>query len=91
MPKLKPNKGVKERCKITGTGKVRFNKAGRRHLNSHIPGKRQRHLRGSVVAASADIPYLFKKLHQPLRGREHVRPVKKDAAGATQPEASSDA
>ncbi|MEM1213570.1 MAG: bL35 family ribosomal protein [Planctomycetota bacterium] len=68
MPKLKPNKSVVSRCKITGTGKVRFNKAGRRHLNSGLTGDQLRSRRGTLVASKADIPKLQQQLGRRLKG-----------------------
>ncbi len=49
MPKLKTNKSVKKRFKITKTGKVRRYHAGRRHLLSGKTRKRKRHLRHPVI------------------------------------------
>ncbi len=45
MPKLKTKKSVRKRLKITKSGKVKMNKAGRRHLMAHKSGNRRRHLR----------------------------------------------
>lgn len=45
MGKLKTHKGVKKRFTLTGTGKLRHRKAGRRHLLAHKSGKRMRKLR----------------------------------------------
>ena len=44
MPKMKTNKSVKKRFRVTGTGKIKRNKCGKRHLNAHMTGKRKRHL-----------------------------------------------
>jgi large subunit ribosomal protein L35 len=41
--KNKTNKSVKKRIKVTGTGKLKHAKVGRRHLNAHMTGKRKRH------------------------------------------------
>ncbi len=49
MPKLKTNKSVSKRFKITKRGKVRRYRAGTRHLNSHKPRKRKRRLRHPVI------------------------------------------
>jgi large subunit ribosomal protein L35 len=43
--KNKTNKSVKKRIKVTGTGKLKHGKVGRRHLNAHMTGKRKRQLR----------------------------------------------
>ena len=45
MPKLKTKKSVKKRFKLSRNGKVKMNKAGRRHLMACKNGKRRRHLR----------------------------------------------
>ncbi len=66
MPKLKPNKSVSSRCKITGTGKVRFNKQGKRHLNSHMTGKKLRQLRNPKFAVGADMKLLERELGRRL-------------------------
>ena len=49
MPKLKTNKSVAKRFKITKKGKVRRYRAGVAHLNSHKTRKRKRHLRHPLV------------------------------------------
>ena len=45
MPKLKRNKSVAKRVKITAHGKIRIAKAGRRHLLSGKTGNKKRRLR----------------------------------------------
>ena len=47
--KNKTNKSVKKRVKVTGTGKLKYAKVGRRHLNAHMTAKRKRHLRQAGV------------------------------------------
>jgi large subunit ribosomal protein L35 len=49
MPKMKPNKGVKKRVKVTGTGKVIGHRSGRRHLMSTKNANKKRHLRRSLT------------------------------------------
>ncbi len=49
MPKIKTNKSVAKRFKITKKGKVRRYRAGVGHLNSHKSRKRKRHLRHPLV------------------------------------------
>jgi large subunit ribosomal protein L35 len=66
MPKLKPHKGVLDRAKITGTGKVRFNKPGKRHLNGHLSGKQLRTRSGTLYAKAGDIKRLEGMLHTRL-------------------------
>ena len=43
MPKIKTNKGAAKRFRVTGTGKIKRMKAGRRHLlTSKAPGRKRR-------------------------------------------------
>jgi len=61
MPKLKTKKAVKKRFRLTKNGKVKMNKAGRRHLMSCKNGKRlrslrkQRTLQGKLAKNMADL------------------------------------
>lgn len=50
MPKQKTHSSSKKRFKVTGTGKVLYFQAFRRHILSKRPTKRMRHLRGALVA-----------------------------------------
>jgi large subunit ribosomal protein L35 len=54
MPKIKTVKGVKERLKITGTGKVTGWRAGRRHLLHGKRAKIKRRLRRPVTLSKRD-------------------------------------
>jgi large subunit ribosomal protein L35 len=45
MPKLKTNRSVLKRLKVTKTGKIRRNKAFRRHLLAGRTAKQKRNLR----------------------------------------------
>ena len=54
MPKIKTVKGVKERIKVTGTGKLVGFRAGRRHLLSHRSAKLKRKMRRSLVLSPSD-------------------------------------
>lgn len=45
MPKMKTNKSIKSRFKLTGTGKLKRTKPGRRHILTKKTSKRKRHLR----------------------------------------------
>jgi large subunit ribosomal protein L35 len=45
MPKMKSNSGAKKRFRATGTGKFRRSSSGKRHLLTHKPTNRKRHLR----------------------------------------------
>ncbi len=57
--KNKTNKSVKKRVKVTGTGKLKYSKVGRRHLNAHMTGKRKRQLRAAGIIG--DRPKVQKK------------------------------
>lgn len=70
MPKLKPNKGLLKRVKITAKGKVKWKRAFSSHLNSHMNGAKIRELRGKRVAKKADIPRLQRMLHMRLKGAD---------------------
>ena len=65
MPKIKTVKGVKDRIRITGTGKLRGFRSGRRHLLSGKRGKIKRAMRRPRILSESDarkiralIPYL---------------------------------
>lgn len=49
MPKLKTNRSVAKRVRVTKTGKILRNKQGRRHLLSHKTSKTKRGLRRVVL------------------------------------------
>ena len=54
MPKLKTVKGVKERLKVTGGGRLIGFRSGRRHLLSGKRAKTKRHLRRRHVLSPRD-------------------------------------
>lgn len=54
MPKVKTNSSAKKRFKLTGTGKVKRNKAFRSHLLTKKATKRKRALRKSAVVDSTN-------------------------------------
>jgi len=65
MPKIKTCRGAAKRFKVTGSGRIKRNKAYRRHLLSSKGRKAKRHLRGDGLVAAVDhdnirklIPYL---------------------------------
>ena len=60
--KLKTNKAVKKRFKITGTGKVKRAKQGRRHLLTDKSSKRKRSLRGGTMMDASDVKRLKRLL-----------------------------
>ena len=49
MPKQKSHKASRKRFKVSATGKLMRNQAGKKHLNSPKSGKRKRHLRGKIA------------------------------------------
>ncbi len=54
MPKLKTRRSLAKRFKITKTGKVKRQKAGRGHLLAKKSRKRKRQLRKSGLVAKLD-------------------------------------
>ena len=54
MPKLKTVKGVKDRIKVTGTGKLMARKAGKRHLLTGRSTKLKRQRRKSQQMSKHD-------------------------------------
>ena len=54
MPKMKTHSGAKKRIRVTGSGKLMRQRAGKRHLNEHKPTKRTRRLSSDVQLAKAD-------------------------------------
>jgi large subunit ribosomal protein L35 len=53
MPKMKTNKSVAKRVKITGTGKMRRHRAGAGHLKSRKSPKRLRRFRKATEVSPA--------------------------------------
>ncbi len=53
MPKLKTNKSVKKRIRVTKSGKFMKMRAGKRHLNQSKSTNRKRHLRSSDLVSGA--------------------------------------
>jgi large subunit ribosomal protein L35 len=54
MPKNKTHKGTAKRVSVSGTGKLRRQKANRRHLLEHKSSRRTRRLAGTTDYAAAD-------------------------------------
>ncbi|MBB3108697.1 large subunit ribosomal protein L35 [Paenibacillus phyllosphaerae] len=55
MPKMKTHSSLKDRFKITGTGKVKRYKAFRNHLLSGKSGRQKRVLAGQPLMAAGDV------------------------------------
>jgi large subunit ribosomal protein L35 len=62
MPKMKAHSGAGKRFKVTGSGKLRRQKAGRRHLLEHKPSTLTRRLAGTEDVAKADVKKVKKLL-----------------------------
>ncbi len=54
MPKLKTKSGAKKRFKLTATGKVRAQQAGKRHMMIKRTNKFIRNARGTTILSDAD-------------------------------------
>jgi large subunit ribosomal protein L35 len=55
MSKLKPNKGLKKRVRLTAKGKVKVSRAFSGHLRSHKDGKILRSYRKRKLVGGADL------------------------------------
>ncbi|GAA1082449.1 MULTISPECIES: 50S ribosomal protein L35 [Tsukamurella] len=62
MPKNKTHSGTAKRFKISGSGKVLRQKAGRRHLLEHKSSRVTRRLDGVAEVAPADVRRVKKLL-----------------------------
>lgn len=49
MPKMKTHSSAKKRFTVTGSGKVKRNRARMRHLMRKKTTKAKRHLRGGII------------------------------------------
>ncbi|MDN5759452.1 MAG: 50S ribosomal protein L35 [Tomitella sp.] len=56
MPKAKTHSGAAKRFKVTGSGKLRRERAGRRHLLEHKSSRRTRRLAGTADVSKQDVP-----------------------------------
>jgi large subunit ribosomal protein L35 len=62
MPKMKSHTGMGKRVKVTGTGKLVTEQAGKRHLLEVKSSRRTRRLTGTVEVAKADTKRIKKML-----------------------------
>ena len=53
MPKLKTNRGLKKRVKVSSKGKIKRQKAFAGHLMSGKSGNRKRHLRKKTLVSKS--------------------------------------
>jgi large subunit ribosomal protein L35 len=62
MPKNKTHSGTKKRVKVTGTGKLLVERAGKRHLLEHKSSRVTRRLTGTQEVAKSDAGRIKKLL-----------------------------
>jgi large subunit ribosomal protein L35 len=62
MPKMKSHTGMGKRVKVTGTGKILSEQAGKRHKLEGKSSRRTRRLTGTVEVSTADAPRIKKML-----------------------------
>ncbi|MBA3488406.1 MAG: 50S ribosomal protein L35 [Longispora sp.] len=62
MPKQKSHSGMGKRVKVTGSGKLLRERAGKRHLLEVKSSDRTRRLSGTVAVAKADVKRVKKML-----------------------------
>ena len=62
MPKQKTHSGAKKRFKVTGSGKIMREKAGKRHLLERKESSLTRRLTGTTEVSKADTPGIKKLL-----------------------------
>jgi large subunit ribosomal protein L35 len=62
MPKQKTHSGTKKRIRVTGSGKLRREMAGRRHILEKKSSKVTRRLEGTTTVSDNDTPRMKKLL-----------------------------
>ncbi|HOO76991.1 MAG TPA: 50S ribosomal protein L35 [bacterium] len=62
MPKLKTNKGVQKRFKVTKSGKVKNRRSGKSHLLTGKSRKRKRRLRSAEILSAPETKKVLKQL-----------------------------
>jgi large subunit ribosomal protein L35 len=62
MPKMKTKSGAKKRFRLTATGKVRMNQAGKQHGMIKRTNKQLRNQRGTTIMSAADAKIVKKFL-----------------------------
>ena len=62
MPKMRTKRSAAKRFSLTGSGKLKFHKQGRRHLLSSKNRNRKRRLMGNFVANNANLKQLKRLL-----------------------------
>ncbi len=61
MPKMKTKKAVAARFRLTGTGKLKRQLPGRRHILTKKTPKRKRQLRGTALVSDGQLK-MYKRL-----------------------------
>mgnify|MGYP000799502571 CR=1 FL=1 len=62
MPKMKTSRAAAKRFKVTGTGKLKRNKAYKRHILTKKTTKTKRNLRKATVVDSTNVKSMKKAL-----------------------------
>ena len=62
MPKIKTNRAAAKRFKVTGTGKLKRNKAYKSHILTKKSTKRKRNLRQATITDSTNVKNMKKVL-----------------------------
>ena len=62
MPKIKTNRAAAKRFKVTGTGKLKRNKAYKSHILTKKSTKRKRNLREATITDATNVKNMKKVL-----------------------------
>ena len=62
MPKMKTKRAAMKRFKITGTGKIKRNRANKRHILTKKTRKRKNRLGKPALVSDADYPRIIRLL-----------------------------
>ena len=62
MPKIKTNRAAAKRFKVTGTGKLKSNKAYKSHILTKKSTKRKRNLRQATITDATNVKNMKKVL-----------------------------
>ncbi len=60
MPKIKTNRSAAKRFKVTGTGKLKRNKAYKRHILTKKSAKTKRNLRHATITDATNVKNIRK-------------------------------
>ncbi len=62
MPKMKTRRGAAKRFKVTGSGKIKRNKANKSHILTKKAPKRKRRLRKGTILTSVEVKRVKKMI-----------------------------